>query len=108
MFVTLPAHAMDSADKSCGKAISYATKYALLKVFALETGEDEESRYQQDEYDFAAALTRAEEAESADLARAVIKEAKAKAVALKDKAALQAVDAVMKKLADKFGKKAEA
>ena len=38
------AHAMDNADKSPGKATSYATKYAILKLFNIETGEDEESR----------------------------------------------------------------
>ena len=51
-----PAHALDNGDKAPGKAISYATKYALLKTFSIETGEDEESRYQQTDYDFAEAL----------------------------------------------------
>lgn len=41
------AHAMDNADKACGKALSYAKKYAVLKLFEIETGEDEESRYQE-------------------------------------------------------------
>jgi hypothetical protein len=36
---------MDNADKAPGKAISYAKKYAVLKLFEIETGEDEESRY---------------------------------------------------------------
>lgn len=31
---------IDSSDKGPGKAISYACKYALLKVFCLETGDD--------------------------------------------------------------------
>lgn len=43
------AHALDNGDKAPGKALSYATKYAILKVFAIETGEDDESRYQPDE-----------------------------------------------------------
>lgn len=43
--IRIQAHAMDNADKAPGKALSYAMKYALLKLFALETGEDEESRY---------------------------------------------------------------
>lgn len=102
------AHALDNGDKAPGKAMSYATKYAILKLFNIETGEDEESRYQQEEYDFAAALTKAEESESIDLARAVITEAKTKAIAMKDKAALQAVDSVAKKLAEKFKKGAAA
>lgn len=40
------AHAMDNADKAPGKALSYAKKYAVLKLFEIETGEDDESRYQ--------------------------------------------------------------
>src|SRR5574340_66546 len=43
--IRIQAHAMDNADKAPGKALSYAMKYALLKLFNLETGEDEESRY---------------------------------------------------------------
>jgi len=49
--ITIQAHAMDNADKAPGKALSYAKKYALLKLFEIETGEDEESRYQSDEFD---------------------------------------------------------
>ena len=33
---------IDSQDKGPGKAMSYAYKYALLKLFALETGDDPE------------------------------------------------------------------
>lgn len=44
-FTTLvEAHAMDSGDKAPGKAITYATKISLLKVFQIETGENDESR----------------------------------------------------------------
>lgn len=43
--IIVEGHAMDNADKAPGKALSYAFKYALLKMFLLETGEDEESRY---------------------------------------------------------------
>lgn len=42
----IQAHAMDNADKAPGKALSYAKKYAVLKLFEIETGEDDESRYQ--------------------------------------------------------------
>ena len=42
----IQAHAMDNADKAPGKALSYAKKYAVLKLFEIETGEDEESRVQ--------------------------------------------------------------
>lgn len=31
---------IDDQDKACGKAISYAYKYALLKALAIETGDD--------------------------------------------------------------------
>lgn len=42
--VTVTAHALDYGDKAPGKALSYATKYAILKALQLETGEDDESR----------------------------------------------------------------
>ncbi|MDE3023655.1 MAG: ERF family protein, partial [Pseudomonadota bacterium] len=48
LVIRIQAHAMDNADKAPGKAISYATKYAILKLFNLETGEDEESRFNQE------------------------------------------------------------
>lgn len=50
------AHALDNGDKAPGKAMSYATKYAILKLFNIETGEDEESRYQVDEFDTVGAV----------------------------------------------------
>lgn len=42
--VELTAHALDQGDKAPGKAHSYATKYAVLKILQLESGEDEEGR----------------------------------------------------------------
>lgn len=42
--VHIEAHAEDTGDKAPGKAISYACKYALLKVLMLETGENDEGR----------------------------------------------------------------
>lgn len=42
--VRVPAHADDRGDKGPGKANSYALKYALLKTFLIETGEDDEER----------------------------------------------------------------
>jgi len=39
--VRVEAHADDYGDKAANKAITYATKNAMLKVFMLETGEDE-------------------------------------------------------------------
>jgi hypothetical protein len=41
---TINAHANDNGDKAPGKAASYAVKYAMLKTFTLETGENDESR----------------------------------------------------------------
>ena len=43
--VTINAHANDNGDKAPGKAASYATKVALLKIFSLETGENDEQRF---------------------------------------------------------------
>ena len=42
--VTIQSHANDTGDKAPGKAASYAVKYAMLKTFGLETGENDESR----------------------------------------------------------------
>jgi hypothetical protein len=44
LILSVEAHANDQGDKAPGKAISYATKVAFLKVFTLETGDDDESR----------------------------------------------------------------
>lgn len=42
--VGIEAHANDHGDKAPGKALSYAVKYAMLKLLSIETGENEESR----------------------------------------------------------------
>jgi len=42
--VSVEAHANDNGDKAPGKALTYATKSAMLKVLNLETGENDESR----------------------------------------------------------------
>lgn len=42
--VPINAHANDNGDKAPGKSVSYATKYAILKILSLETGDDDESR----------------------------------------------------------------
>ena len=47
-FTTLvESHAMDAGDKAPGKAITYATKISMLKVFGIESGDNEESRADQ-------------------------------------------------------------
>lgn len=38
------SHAQDGGDKATGKAMTYATKTSMLKVFSIETGESDESR----------------------------------------------------------------
>lgn len=45
--INVSAHAMDTGDKAPGKALSYATKMAMLKLFSIETGEDDEERPEQ-------------------------------------------------------------
>lgn len=42
--ITVTAHANDYGDKAPGKAITYATKSAILKILYLETGENDEAR----------------------------------------------------------------
>jgi hypothetical protein len=43
----IEAHAIDHGDKAPGKALSYAKKYAVLKLLEIETGEEEEGRQDQ-------------------------------------------------------------
>ena len=64
--IRIEAHALDNGDKAPGKAISYATKYAILKLFNIETGEDEESRYQREEFDVTPHLDKIASADSLD------------------------------------------
>jgi hypothetical protein len=44
MSINVPAHANDYGDKAPGKATTYATKQAMLKVLMTQTGENEEGR----------------------------------------------------------------
>lgn len=44
MKILMPAIAFDAGDKAFGKAISMATKYAYLKLFMLESVDEEEHR----------------------------------------------------------------
>jgi hypothetical protein len=63
--ITVPgeAHANDHGDKAPGKATSYATKYAMLKLFSIETGEDDEARVEP----YAAPVEKISEKQVADL-----------------------------------------
>lgn len=64
--IVIESHAMDNADKAPGKALSYAKKYALLKLFEIETGEDEESRYQEQSVDVVPMLQQINSAKTLD------------------------------------------
>lgn len=60
------AHALDNGDKAPGKALSYATKNAMLKMFNIETGESDESRYQTEDFDLAGHIDAINNCESLD------------------------------------------
>lgn len=88
--IRIQAHAMDNADKAPGKALSYAKKYAVLKLFEIESGEDEESRFSDDAglddstaTDF---ITTIKEASDMDALRAIFAKAFNAANDAKDKA----------------------
>lgn len=38
-------YGVDTSDKGCGKAITYAYKYLLMKLFMMEVGSEEDSEY---------------------------------------------------------------
>ena len=82
--------------------MSYATKYAILKLFNIETGEDEESRYQQEDFDPVPYLQRLESCKSRDEMVPVYQEAKKAAFAAGDKSAISAIDKVAKSMGDKL------
>jgi hypothetical protein len=44
-------YGIDNQDKGIGKAFSYAVKYALLKTFMIESGDDEEERQPDSHYE---------------------------------------------------------
>lgn len=82
------AHACDTSDKAPGKALSYATKNAMLKMFSTETGENDEGRIEsrspkpssaksvsQDVFDSLGEDEQKYLAEIAETARAIMKEA---------------------------------
>jgi hypothetical protein len=45
--IEIEAHALDQGDKAPGKALSYAKKYAVLKLLEIESGEEDEAREEQ-------------------------------------------------------------
>lgn len=97
--VTIQAHAMDNADKAPGKALSYAKKYAVLKVFEIETGEDEESRFKESEaFDLLAWSEKIDAATTKDVMQYIYLEAKKDAMRLNDAASLKTLGQHVKKL----------
>lgn len=89
--IVMEAHAMDNADKAPGKAISYAKKYAVLKLFEIETGEDEESRYQSADFNLEMYLDILKGAENMEDLRKLFAEAMGAANEAKDKEAQKLV-----------------
>jgi len=89
--IVMEAHAMDNADKAPGKAISYAKKYAVLKLFEIETGEDEESRYQSADFNLEMYLDILKGAENLDDLRKLFAEAMGAANEAKDKEAAKTI-----------------
>lgn len=85
--IVIEAHAMDNADKAPGKALSYAKKYAVLKLFEIETGEDEESRYQPAEFNLEMHLDIIKGAANIDELKVAYGDAMGEANAAKDKEA---------------------
>lgn len=98
--IRIEAHAMDNADKAPGKALSYAKKYAVLKLFEIETGENEESRTY--EYDPVGLMEHMAEATTYDEARDRYAVAKSEAMRNDDKDGFQKMKAVMESLRNKF------
>ena len=98
------AHALDNGDKAPGKALSYATKYAVLKLFSIETGEDEESRYQTEDFDVAPHKQAIEAAGTLEELKTIFQSSYREALASGDKDAmkeLMSVKEVQKKKLDK-------
>lgn len=90
--IRIQAHAMDNADKAPGKALSYAKKYAVLKLFEIETGEDEESRFKEaEEFDLAGWSAKIDAAGSKEVIQYIYIEAKKEAVLLNDAPALKSL-----------------
>lgn len=96
------AHALDNGDKAPGKAMSYATKYAILKLFNIETGESDESRYQSDEFDVTPYLDAMLDVKTLDSLKSIYQTAYKEASEARDKNAMKelisAKDAIKHKL----------
>jgi hypothetical protein len=89
--IRIQSHAMDNADKAPGKALSYAKKYAILKLFEIETGEDEESRYQENVFDLEFYVTSLSACANLEELKNAYIEANKEATKCKDAGALKAL-----------------
>lgn len=102
--IRINAHAMDNADKAPGKALSYAKKYAILKLFEIETGEDEESRYQEkDVFDIAFWTYSLNECKTVESLQSTYLEAKQACIKASDSAAMKSINALTSQLKTKLG-----
>ena len=86
---SISAHANDTGDKAPGKALSYAKKAFILKLFEIETGEDEESRYETFNFEFYINLMN--ESTNLDELQESYLSARAEATKAKDSASLKAI-----------------
>lgn len=97
--IRIQAHAMDNADKAPGKALSYAKKYAVLKLFEIETGEDEESRFKETEgFDLLGWSEKIDAATDKAVVQYLYLEAKKEAMRLNDAPAFKTIGAHVKKV----------
>ena len=105
---SVSAHANDQGDKAPGKALSYAKKALVLKVFEIESGEDDESRYNEG-FDLLTHMEAINSAPNKQVLEFMYLKAKEAAMAANDAAAFKLLGKkVQELLASKFAKKAEA
>lgn len=110
--VSVSAHAIDQGDKAPGKALSYAKKAVVLKVFEIETGEDDESRYEStptglSDSQIADHIAAIESAADTDALKAAYLKAQSAAQDAKDNAAFRKFKDVTNSAKAKFVKEAE-
>lgn len=104
--IRIQAHAMDNADKACGKALSYAKKYAVLKLFEIETGEDEESRYQdKEEFNLPVWVADLESQPTIELLEKTYLQAKSECLRVGDAASMKGINQLTLKLKEELSKK---
>lgn len=103
LVIRIQAHAMDNADKAPGKALSYAKKYAILKLFEIETGEDEESRYQEkEEFNLEFWVTTLTDCKTVETLQSNYLEAKAACIKANDAPAMKSINKLTGELKSKL------